>query len=207
MSTRGQHQPQDDLLEPQTFFVASYSKGGLPDLTSNLCWTLISALTLPTLPPCHAADASALQLGRPPANPFTPRKHKQIDKFQITPPFISTLVFHLLPESYPLFPLLLPDGQIQVLTHSCQSCHKHASQGLDLWPASVRSCRVPSCQMTTAHPKAKGLNNRSKWDMGKQKRPKSNSLVLHVRSLFIHPSLFECCLWQIGCLREVVERP
>ncbi len=35
---------------------------------------------------------------------------------QITPPFISTLVFHLLPESYPLFPLLSPERQTEALT-------------------------------------------------------------------------------------------
>lgn len=62
------------------FFVASYSNSSLPKLTSNLCWILISALTLPTLPLCHAANTSALLLGRRPANLFTLWKHKQIDK-------------------------------------------------------------------------------------------------------------------------------
>lgn len=42
---------------------------------------------------------------------------------QITPPFISTLVFHLLPESYPLFPLLSPDRHTEDLTPSY--LHKH----------------------------------------------------------------------------------
>lgn len=62
------------------FFVVSYSNSSLPTLTSNLCWILISALTLPTLSLCHAANTSGLLLGWRPANLFTLRKHKQIDK-------------------------------------------------------------------------------------------------------------------------------
>lgn len=63
------------------------------------------------------ANTSALLPGPRPTNPFTPnantKRSIRSTENQITPPFIFTLVFHLLPESYPSFPLLSPDGQTE----------------------------------------------------------------------------------------------
>lgn len=79
-------------------------------------------------PAGRCSCTSALLLGLWPANPFTPWKHKQInllcrepDNCPPPPLSLSTLVFHLLPESYPLFPPLSADRQTEALTPQLSS--------------------------------------------------------------------------------------
>lgn len=133
-------------------YVVSYSNSSLPKLTSNPCWILISALTLPTLPLCHAANTSALLLGWQPADLFTLWKHKQIDKlhggaenpsFHLHSPLssvtgilcpVSSLVTRWTNRSLdPLLPVIMVNMRHEALTSDRQvwghkGCH-HAE-----WP-------------------------------------------------------------------------
>lgn len=88
-------------------------------LTSNASCSLISVLPLhqhshsgPPLP--QHSDWDGGQQTRSPQENTNRSIHSS--KNQITPPFISTLVFHLLPESYPSLPLLSPAWQTKPLT-------------------------------------------------------------------------------------------
>lgn len=102
---------------------------------------------------------------------------------QITPAFIFALVFHLLPESNPLFPLLSPDRQTEAMTPNF--IHKSVQQGLDLWSASTRSLRWASHWMPIEHQKAKWLNNRYNWE---QKHPQPRSFALSLSIYTVHIS-------------------
>lgn len=155
-----------------SLFVANYSSSSLPNPTSNLCWILINALTLPTLPLCHATNTSALLLGLRPANLFTLWKHKQIDKLHRGADNSSFHLHSRLSSVTGILSCFLScrqmDKQKPWPTPPPSYRHKDASQGLDLWPASARSHRLPSCRMATAHSKSKRLKNTSKSRYGQK---------------------------------------
>lgn len=87
-------------------------------------------------------------------------------KNQITPPFIFTLVFHLLPESYPTFPVLSPVGQTEALIPGYQ--HKHVEQRFDLWWVQDRP--GASCNGGSFHKQVKWSNDHYDWKWWQQFR-------------------------------------